>query len=188
MDVEQVTECVLPGQRLGHSGDFLPGQGTYVRKQHIYASVVGFKQIDEGTPPTLSVAKEKEPALVPQISSIVTAKIIRVNPRFASANILCVGSKAVKEQFRGIIRTQDVRATEIEKIEIYKSFRPGDIVQAEVISLGDSRSYYLSTAKNELGVIFATSVSGATMIPISWNTMQCPKTKMIEHRKVAKMV
>jgi exosome complex component CSL4 len=45
----------------------------------------------------------------------------------------------------------------------------------------------LTTAKNELGVIFAKSVAGATMVPISWDLMQCPKTKMTEHRKVAKV-
>jgi exosome complex component CSL4 len=81
---------------------------------------------------------------------------------------------------------QDVRATETNKVEIYKSFRPGDVIRAEVISLGDFRSYYLSTAKNELGVVFAKSVAGHTMIPISWEMMQCPKTKMKEYRKVAK--
>jgi exosome complex component CSL4 len=71
-------------------------------------------------------------------------------------------------------------------VKIYNSFRPGDIIKAEVISLGDARSYILSTAKNELGVIFATSVAGATMVPISWQEMQCPKTKAIELRKCAK--
>ncbi|KAL6047682.1 Exosome complex component CSL4, variant 3 [Balamuthia mandrillaris] len=54
--------------------------------------------------PVLLVTKEKEPAVVPQIGSVVTAKVIRVNPRFASVDILCVGSKALKETFRGIIR------------------------------------------------------------------------------------
>ncbi len=33
-------------------------------------------------------------------------------------------------------------------------------MRAEVISLGDARSYYLSTAKNELGVVYATSIAG----------------------------
>lgn len=98
-----------------------------------------------------------------------------------------------------------MRATEIDtKTEIYKSFRPGDIVKAEVLSLGDARSYYLTTGKNELGVIYAKSISGMylkhfllylfvylsfvgeTMIPISWENMLCPKTKMKEYRKVAK--
>ena len=65
----------------------------------------------------------------------------------------------------------DVRATEKDRVKIYSSFRPGDIIRAEVvqsslleagdsdrkISLGDQQSYYLSTAKNELGVLFARS-------------------------------
>jgi exosome complex component CSL4 len=57
-----------------------------------------------------------------------------------------------------------VRLTEVDKVEIYKCFRPNDIVKAEVISLGDSRSYFLSTAKNELGVIFAKSVAGTISV------------------------
>jgi exosome complex component CSL4 len=79
-----------------------------------------------------------------------------------------------------------VRATERDKVKIYTSFRPGDIIRAQVISLGDARSYYLSTAQNELGVIFAKSIAGETMIPVSWQEMQCPKTKVIEYRKCAK--
>lgn len=56
------------------------------------------------------------------------------------------------------------------------------------MSLGDARSYYLSTAKTELGVTFARSAtSGTAMIPISWQEMQCPVTKMKELRKVAKV-
>ncbi len=39
-------------------------------------------------------------------------------------------------------------------------FRLGDIVKAKVMSLGDARSYYLSTAANELGVVYAVSEDG----------------------------
>lgn len=52
-----------------------------------------------------------------------------------------------------------MRATEIDKVVMHDSFRPGDIVRAEVVSLGDARSYYLMTAKNELGVVFAKSAT-----------------------------
>lgn len=34
-------------------------------------------------------------------------------------------------------------------------------MRASVVSLGDARSYYLSTAQNELGVVYAKSVAGA---------------------------
>lgn len=111
----------------------------------------------------------------------------KVNPRAATVKIVCVDDSPLGNDFPGLIRQLDVRQTQVDEVEIYKCFRPGDIVRAEVISLGDKNSYYLSTAKNELGVIFAKSVAGATMIPISWDLMQCPKTKMTEHRKVAKV-
>jgi exosome complex component CSL4 len=61
-------------------------------------------------------------------------------------------------------------------------------VKALVISLGDSRSYYLSTASNELGVIYGTSIAGgAPLVPVSWKEMECIKTKSRELRKVAKI-
>lgn len=46
------------------------------------------------------------------------------------------------------------------QVELHSCFRPGDLVRAEVIGLGDARSYYLSTAKNELGVVSAKSANG----------------------------
>jgi hypothetical protein len=55
------------------------------------------------------------------------------------------------------------------------------------LSLGDARSYFLSTARNDLGVILSTSAAGATMVPINWEQMQCPVTQQKEFRKVAKI-
>ncbi|KAL1936097.1 hypothetical protein VTP01DRAFT_231 [Rhizomucor pusillus] len=181
--------AVTPGQRLGYAEDYIAGPGTYEREGLLYASVVGFRRIrtrDEGKLPVMSVTREKEQSAVPEVGSIVTGKVIRVSPHTAVIAIMVVGDTPCREDFLGSIRSQDVRATEKDKVKIYNSFRPGDIVRAEVISLGDARHYMLSTAKNELGVIFATSVAGATMIPISWQEMQCPITKTIEYRKCAK--
>uniref|UniRef100_A0A2K6GTV2 Exosome component 1 n=1 Tax=Propithecus coquereli TaxID=379532 RepID=A0A2K6GTV2_PROCO len=99
-----------------------------------------------------------------------------INSRFAKVHILYVGSTPLKNSFRGTI------------VEIYKSFRPGDIVLAKVISLGDAQSnYLLTTAENELGVVVAHSESGVQMVPISWCEMQCPKTHIKEFRKVARV-
>ncbi|KAI9017648.1 hypothetical protein BC832DRAFT_545308 [Gaertneriomyces semiglobifer] len=185
-----MTQVVTPGQRLAHSGDYRASDGTYQKDDFIYASVVGRSQIlpstIDGELPAITVTRHKEVNAIPDVGSIVTGKIIRVNPRFATMSIMVVGSTPCKSNFEGIIRVQDIRATERDKVQIYKSFRPGDVVRAEVISLGDARNYYLSTAKNELGVIFAQSMAGFTMIPISWEEMVCPKTKVIEHRKCAK--
>ncbi|XP_062352187.1 exosome complex component CSL4 isoform X5 [Cinclus cinclus] len=80
------------------------------------------------------------------------------------------------------------RKKEDNEVEVYKSFRPSDIVLAKVISLGDAQSnYLLSTAENELGVVVARSEAGVQMVPISWCEMQCPRTHTKEFRKVARV-
>ena len=52
----------------------------------------------------------------------------------------------------GLCSVQDIRATEKDQVVLYECFRPGDVVTAKVISLGDAQSYYLSTAEDTLGV------------------------------------
>lgn len=37
-------------------------------------------------------------------------------------------------EWQGLVRVQDVRATEKDKVRIFESFRPGDIVRAVVVS------------------------------------------------------
>ncbi|CAI5679507.1 unnamed protein product [Oreochromis niloticus] len=138
--------------------------------------------------PVISVVRETETQLLPDVGAIVTCKVTSINPRFAKVHILYVGSTPLKDRFRGTIRKEDVRATEKDKVETYKSFRPGDIVLAKVISLGDVQSnYLLTTAENELGVVVAHSEAGAQMVPISWCEMQCPLTHSKEFRKVARV-
>lgn len=176
--------------------------------------------------------------VVPRPESIVIARVTRVTPRQAYLSILIVdgqpcgsssstsstfvqsglGNHAAGEgegvDFQGVVRSQDVRSTEKDKVKLADCFRPGDIVKAQVISLGDARSYYLSTEGNNLGVIYATSatsasstategegegantttglggagwnISGNPMLPISWNQMIDPVTGVVENRKCAK--
>ncbi|KAJ4776245.1 Exosome complex component CSL4 [Rhynchospora pubera] len=192
---EEGDDVVTPGEFLGEATEFVAGKGAYVSPngRSVRACLTGRRKVTAAPPgshdnrSTIEIVGHKAHGAVPQPGSIVIARVTKVMARNASADIMCVDSKAVKEKFSGIIRQQDVRATEIDKVDMYQSFRPGDIVRALVLSLGDARAYYLSTAKNELGVVSAQSISGGTMVPISWTEMQCPLTGQIEQRKVAKV-
>ena len=124
---------------------------------------------------------------VPQSGDTVTCRVTRLTPRMANVDILCVNDVPLTTAaFPGVVRIQDIRSHDVDKVEMMKSFRPGDIIRAEVISMGDSRSYYLSTAKEPLGVVFARSAAGGTMVPLSWQEMFCPTSKTKEFRKVAR--
>jgi exosome complex component CSL4 len=107
-------------------------------------------------------------------------------PKQAIVVIHQVGETVLQTEWQGLIRVQDVRATEKDKVKIHESFKPGDIVRAQVISLGDQANYYLSTAANDLGVIMATSEAGNDMVPASWKEYKDPATGASELRKVAK--
>uniref|UniRef100_A0A8D0E9A1 Exosome complex component CSL4 n=1 Tax=Salvator merianae TaxID=96440 RepID=A0A8D0E9A1_SALMN len=181
--------CV-PGERLCSLEEGTPGNGTYTRHGSIFASLAGclMKKSENGMLPVISVMRDAESQLLPDVGATVTCKVCSINSRFAKVHILYVGSTPLKSPFRGTIRREDIRATEKDKVEVYKSFRPGDIVLAKVISLGDAQSnYLLTTAENELGVVVAHSEAGIQMVPISWCEMQCPCTHGKEQRKVARV-
>ncbi|KAJ9386846.1 hypothetical protein DTO063F5_3504 [Paecilomyces variotii] len=89
-------------------------------------------------------------------------------------------------RFQALIRKEDVRAVEKDRVVMEEMFRVGDIVRGKVISLGDQSFYYLTTARNDLGIVMARSEAGNMMFPVSWREMRDPITGVGEPRKVAR--
>lgn len=189
------TSIALPGQLLGPTSSNNIGSGTHIRADQLYASIAGPlvstpSSTKTSKAPTISVPCPSG-ILLPEVGTIVLGKITRTNPRQANLSILALGShgtSVLKEPLPATIRQQDIRATEIDKVKVAESFRVGDVVRATVISLGDERAYYLSTAGNELGVVMATSEWGNRMVPVSWKEFLDEEMGIREARKVAKPV
>ncbi|KAF2762823.1 hypothetical protein EJ05DRAFT_16642 [Pseudovirgaria hyperparasitica] len=185
---------VLPGQPLKAVASSSPGSGTHSFSGALISSVAGTLKsapAKSQTRATVSVARAppapgQGSAILPEVESIVLARVTRLSTRQAQVEILVIGDKVCREAFQGIVRREDVRATEKDRVVIADSFRVGDVVKGIVISLGDQSSYYISTASNELGVIMATSEAGHQMYPISWREFKDPTTGAVETRKVAK--
>ncbi|KAI0361246.1 hypothetical protein OH77DRAFT_1468614 [Trametes cingulata] len=179
------SDIVLPGQPIPLPRGPVPqlGGGTYSRDGTVRASLVGVPQYSGST---LEIKRTRPHPPAP--NSVVLGSVTRLSPLQAVLSITVVDGVPLPpgEEFTGVIRVQDVRATEKDKVKIADCFRGGDVVRGLVLSLGDARSYYVTTARNDLGVIFATSEAGATMEPVSWQEMRCPKTGKIEKRKCAK--
>ncbi|WFD33564.1 hypothetical protein MCUN1_000377 [Malassezia cuniculi] len=210
---------VLPGQPLQVPTRTWNGPGAFRMNEVVYASRAGKVRHLAGR---ASVLSERPPLVLPKTDCTILGRVTRVTPRQATVSILVVddvpcggalgagagarGNHAAGEgiegtDFQGIIRSQDVRNSEQDSVVMSQCFRPGDIVRAIVISLGDARSYYLSTARNDLGVVHATSSPppvgapdaragwtpyGNPMQPVSWIEMADPVTGLAEKRKVAK--
>lgn len=54
--------------------------------------------------------------------------------RFCKCVIKCIGDTVLTRPYRAVIHKEDVRATEKDSVEMIKSFRPGDIILARVVS------------------------------------------------------
>lgn len=196
----------LPGQALGSSDKHTPGQGTHIFASQVCASVLGetsISPVPQGQKkgaksqilPTLSVASLNTTAssyqaggtaILPEVDSIVLARVVRLQQRQAVVEILVINDTVCRGTFAGLIRREDVRATEKDRVKIVESFRIGDIVRGVVISLGDQANYYLSTARNDLGVMMAMSEEGNVCYPVSWKEVADSRTGKRETRKVAK--
>lgn len=72
----------------------------------------------------------------PQENSVILGTVTRLTPLQATVAISVVDGLALPagEEFTGIIRVQDVRATEKDKVKIGESFRGGDVVRGVVVS------------------------------------------------------
>ncbi|KAH8705348.1 putative exoribonuclease [Talaromyces proteolyticus] len=153
---------------------------------------------------------------LPAVDSIVLARVTRVQKRQVTLSILVVldpsstttttpssdndnlpailttpanpenHNTADELRFQALIRKEDVRAVEKDRVVLEDMFRVGDVVRGSVISLGDQSFYYLTTARNDLGVVMARSEMGNMMFPVSWKEMRDPVTGVAEARKVAR--
>ncbi|EPY51179.1 exosome subunit Csl4 [Schizosaccharomyces cryophilus OY26] len=175
---------VLPGQTVARG--VANGEGTTTKGDFVISTRTGIFD-----PKTISVRfpeKIEETGILPKVGSLVLARVTRINVRQATVSISVVDDICVKEEFQGVIHVQDIRATEKNKVKVQNSFRPGDIVRALVLSLGDGSAYFLTTARNDLGVVFAqSSETGEQMFPVDYQHMQTG-SGFTEQRKCAKPI
>ncbi|XP_068151258.1 exosome complex component CSL4 [Drosophila tropicalis] len=184
----------LPGERLCRVEDnIILGLGTYEQNGYIYACKSGIVNIDASDENTqiVSVHKPGFHLTIPVTGDVVTARVLVTTPKFAKCAIFCVRNQLLENSYRGLLRKEDVRETEKDRVDIYKSFKPGDVILARVLNQME-QSFLLSTAETELGVViaYASDVrkNRVPMIPVGWAEMQCPQTTIKEPRKVAKVL
>jgi exosome complex component CSL4 len=72
--------------------------------------------------------------VLPEVDAAVLAKVTRLGTRQATVEILVVGDNVCREGFQGLVRREDVRATEKDRVKIPESFRVGDVVRGVVVS------------------------------------------------------
>ena len=200
MEVED-DKIVTPGIRVGRNQESAVGENCYLERNFIYASATGEpatreaeqlsdaedEQNEDSGKPIAYVKKAAAAATIPRRGQSVIARVQKINQGDrVDCEILMVEGDLLQSPFKGVIRLHDIREFDVDNLEILNCFRPGDVIKAHVLSLGDSRSVYLSTYGEQFGVIMATSLEGGSLTAVSFEMMVCQKTGKKEFRKVAK--
>ena len=163
---------MVPGDVLDSTDEYIVGHGAYRSSDGITrASLVGKVVIDQSTSGTNGVIVNRRMTinvvnkdliplddLVLNVGDKVLCRVIRINAYQAYVDILTVGDQVLQYIAKGLIRREDIRSKEVDQVIVRDFFRGGDIVRAVVISLGDSKHYFLSTSSAEahgsnLGVV-----------------------------------
>lgn len=185
--------AVLPGQKVADSSSGLTaGFGIYERNGFLLAALPG--TLAQSSSNVLSVqtsSSKLHTQAIPVIGQNIIGRIVRITSKYAGIEILAVdGELPLMESIKGTIRIQDI--VEVEEKEVppmHSAFRPGDLVRARIIGVGDpSAGFLLSTGTDaHLGVIYGKgAAAGAPLLPFAWNEMICSKTGIKEKRKCAK--
>ena len=183
--MEEVVIAV-PGQLIGTTDSLLAGRGCYCLGSEIRASMCG-KVIIQPDPASeksfaniLSAKSVSADDCVVNIGDIVVCRVQKISSNQATVEIISVGENVIKiNPPKGTIRKEDVRMNEVDTIVMHECYRHGDLVRAEVISLGDARQYFLTTAAVEYGVLRAKSEAGNVMNPVSWKASRYNGSKSL---------
>ncbi|GMI32296.1 hypothetical protein TeGR_g481 [Tetraparma gracilis] len=142
---------VSPGLLLCPSSASPPSlPGTYVTPSNeVRCSVVGRLVVDAGGARVESGRHDELRGQIIDVGSLVLGRVSRVTPSAATLELLSVSSLPLLTPNSGTVRLEDVTSL-LEKPELPDCFRVGDLIKARVVSLGDSRQFFLSTAEDEV--------------------------------------
>lgn len=189
--VERTRINCVPGDRLCKADEkTMPAAGTYKSEDYIYASLAGQVIVNHTNKDVKFIGVDgnnKASRTLPSHNDIVTCQVTSIQTNMALCLIWCVNAHVLRQPFKAMVRKDDMRHHEKDLIEISKCCSPGDVIIGKVIGVGDNGRYLITIADKEFGVVIATSEAGATMIPVSWTEMMCPRTNIREERKVAKI-
>lgn len=148
----------------------------------------------------VSVSQSRDFHAIKQVirqGQTILSRVVRIAIQQVIVDIVANQNGNLNHIAEGCIRREDIHARlpqsseasakSATEVPLTDFFFPGDWIVARVISLGDDRRYFLSTAEPALGVLHAVSKqSGLPMVPVSWKEMECPESGAKEARKCAR--
>ncbi|MCC4767820.1 RNA-binding protein [Methanosarcina sp. DH1] len=173
---------VLPGELVGTTEEFKPGEGTTVSAGDIYSTATGNVLIDRKAR-VVSVRPRTLTPNILKVGDIVYGKITDVRESGAMVEVAGIEGKEEREIVNvrsGDIHVSNVRDSYVKRLA--DEFRPYDIVRARVL---DTERIRLTTAEDSLGVVKAYCSNCKGELVLEGKKLKCPVCNMTETRKIS---
>lgn len=174
----------MPGDFVGTTEEFIPGEGTYIFYGNIHSLVAGNVIVDEKARSVSVVPKTKTPPSIKE-GDIVIGGITDVRDSVAIVGLEAIkdkGEREFQDTRPAAIHVSNVKNAYVKKLS--DEFAPSDIIKGKIKS---AKNLSLSTSEESLGVMkaYCTNCRSAMVKNTDNNKLKCPYCGKIENRKLS---
>jgi exosome complex component CSL4 len=174
-------DVAVPGEQLGVEEEYMPGSGVYLEDGKLYSSALGALDID--TKSRKIGVKARSRVAVPEAGDIVEGVVISpLKEDSALIKIIAIkGKKILSGTFTGILHVSQAAKSYTDTI--FDVLNLNDRILAKVIT--SWTPHQLSTAEDDLGVIYATCTKCGNELVLKRGRLFCNRDKIFERKKVS---
>lgn len=173
---------VVPGDKIGTSEEWLPGEGTYEDEGFVYSSAFGEVEYDEEN-------LEAHVRPVNPISRLDVGSVIYGRIKDRRSSIVTVDIKVVEGKSRSV-REDKEGTLHISKVsddytdELKDEYLKNDIIRAKITQI--EPSIQLTTVGKNYGVVSGYCSRCRAHMELQGSKLYCPRCDIREDRKISK--
>jgi len=174
-------KVAVPGEQLGVEEEYVPGNNVYVEDGQLYSNTYGAVDLDSQNKKIGVVAENK--VAIPEVGDIVEGVIIGVKEDSCSVTIVAIkGKKPLSGNFSGVLHVSQVAKSYVNTI--FDAVNLNDRILAKVMT--SWAPYQLSTADDDLGVIYSTCTRCGEELVFKRGGLFCRRDKLFERKKISR--
>ena len=176
------SNIVIPGDVVGASEEFSPGDGTYLRGGHLLSSSTGVLEVDAGRRSAKVHPLANAPVKLKN-GDVVVGQITDLKDSLAILRLAFKRGCEARPIFNteALLHISRVKSSYVKEIRQVLGLR--DIVKAKIIDA--TPTIGLSIVDEDLGVVKAYCGRCASPLKLDGKRLVCPECEQVESRKLS---
>ncbi len=176
-------DFVLPGNEVGFSEEFIPGEGTYEEEGKIFANITGLVNLDLKERKITVKPKTSVPPVLKEGVKVIGV-VADLKPQVAVVDIIKIkgNERGLSGRISGGIHISRLRNSYVS--EISKELGFGDIVLAKVVNTGRT-PVHLSVVDKDLGVIKSYCEKCSAPLVLTGDKITCNECNRPAYKKLS---